>query len=47
MAAPNIKAINEGMAAGKMAFGIIERVPEIKDFSGAKTLENLKGDIEF
>ena len=29
MATPNIKSVSEGMAAGKMAFDIIDRVPAI------------------
>ena len=30
MAGPNLKALAEGQAAGKMAFDIIDRVPNIK-----------------
>jgi hypothetical protein len=29
LAAPNMKALTEGRVAGKMAYDIIERVPEI------------------
>ena len=39
LATPNIKAVNEGKTAGKMAFDIIERVPKIQqDESNSKPL---------
>ena len=46
-AAPNIKAISEGLVAGKMVYDIIDRVPSILiDDQNAKKI-NLKGHIEF
>lgn len=50
MATPNIKAITEGRVAGKMAYDIIERVPEIliDDPSTERLIkENVRGKIEF
>lgn len=48
MATPNIKAVSEGKVAGKMAYDIIDRVPQIlQDDPNAKVLQNIKGQIEF
>lgn len=48
MAIPNIGAITEGRVAGKMAYDIIERKPEIDmDEKNAKRLDNVQGRIEF
>lgn len=48
MATPNIKAVIEGKAAGKMAFDIIEREPKIdQDDPNGKILSNIEGEIEF
>ena len=48
MATPNIKAVLEGRAAGKMAFDIIDRKPAIdQDDPKVKKLSDLKGEIEF
>ena len=48
MALPNIKAVTEGKAAGKMVFDTINRKPEIdQDDPNAKVLDSLHGDIEF
>lgn len=48
LAAPNFKAINEGKVAGKMAYDIIERVPQINsnDKKG-EIIDAPKGRIEF
>jgi ATP-binding cassette subfamily B (MDR/TAP) protein 1 len=48
MATPNIKAVLEGRAAGKMAFDIIDRNPTIDqdDPKGTK-LDTVQGLIEF
>jgi len=48
MAAPNIQAVAEGRAAGKMAFDVIDRQPSIlMDDPKAKKLDKLEGAIEF
>jgi ATP-binding cassette subfamily B (MDR/TAP) protein 1 len=44
LATPNFKALSEGRVAGKMAYDIIERKPQIDlDDPKAKNVENLKG----
>ena len=48
MATPNMKAVIEGRAAGKMAFDIIDRKPTIdQDDNASNEIKNLKGEIEF
>lgn len=48
MLGPALKAIGEGKVAGKLAFDVIDRKPQIKisNPDGNKA-ENLKGHIEF
>ena len=48
LAAPNFKALTEGKVAGKMAYDIIDRIPEINsNDSRGKIIEAPKGRIEF
>ena len=48
LATPNFKALTEGRVAGKMAYDIIERRPQIKlDDSKARVLSDVQGKIEF
>jgi ATP-binding cassette subfamily B (MDR/TAP) protein 1 len=48
MATPNLKAVAEGKVAGKMAYDIIDREPQIKqDDPNAQHVTDLKGEIEF
>jgi ABC-type bacteriocin/lantibiotic exporter with double-glycine peptidase domain len=47
MATPNIKAVSEGQAAGKMAFDIIDRKPKIDQDDKEAEIIDLKGSIEF
>lgn len=49
VAIPNIKAVTEGRVAGKLAFDIIDRKPNIDQDNnvGKGTVDNLKGAIEF
>lgn len=49
LTAPNIKAVTEGRAAGKMAFDIIDRVPTIlsNDPKAKKIGKDMRGGIEF
>ncbi len=47
MATPNIKAIAEGKAAGKMAYDIIDRKPQINQDDPLSKKIGLKGKIEF
>lgn len=49
MATPNMKAVAEGRVAGKLAFDIIDRRPNIDQDNnvGKGTVDNLKGAIEF
>ena len=47
MAHPNIKAVAEGRVAGKMAFDIIDRKPQIHSDQGGIEVKNITGDIEF
>lgn len=49
LAAPNMKAVTEGRVAGKLAFDIIDRKPQIDqdDKVGKKSASDLKGEIEF
>jgi ABC-type multidrug transport system fused ATPase/permease subunit len=48
LAAPNFKAITEGKVAGKMAYDIIDRVPDIiSNDNRGKVIDAPKGRIEF
>ncbi len=48
MATPNLKAVAEGRVAGKMAFDVIDRIPQIKqDDPTAQKIGEIKGKIEF
>ena len=48
LAAPNFKSLTEGKVAGKMAYDIIERVPEINvNDNRGKVIDAPKGRIEF
>ncbi len=48
LAAPNFKAITEGKVAGKMAYDIIDRVPDINSNDNrGKIIDAPKGRIEF
>ena len=46
MAGPNFKSIAEGQVAGKLAFDIIERKPDVL-IDGNQSKQELKGEIEF
>ena len=47
MAYPNMKAVIEGRVAGKMAYDIIERTPQINsDHPNSKDVKAIEGDIE-
>jgi ATP-binding cassette subfamily B (MDR/TAP) protein 1 len=48
LATPNIKALIEGQIAGKMAYDIIKRKPQIKlDEDKSAPVKEIKGEIEF
>ena len=47
MASPNIKAVAEGKAAGKMAYDIMDRIPQIPIDAPNTHKAQLSGDIEF
>ncbi len=47
LATPNIKAVTEGRVAGKLAFDIIDRQPQIDQDKPGKSTKDLKGEIEF
>jgi ATP-binding cassette subfamily B (MDR/TAP) protein 1 len=48
MAGPSIKAVTEGKVAGKLAYDIIDRKPEIdQDDPTAEVYNPIKGQIEF
>lgn len=49
LATPNMKAVTEGKVAGKLAFDIIDRKPQIDQDNnkGKGTVDNIKGAIEF
>lgn len=49
MAAPNLRAIGEGIAAGTLIFSIIERKPKLnyERYDSSIDVSNLQGDIEF
>ena len=41
IATPNMKAVEEGKVAGKMAFDIIDRAPSIQEDTGNNKGENI------
>ena len=47
LATPNLKAVTEGRVAGKLAFEIIDRKPQIDQDAPGKSVADLKGVIEF
>jgi ABC-type multidrug transport system fused ATPase/permease subunit len=47
MATPNMKAVSEGMAAGKMAFDVIDRKPAIDQDDPNSKKVDIKGHIKF
>eukprot|EP00350_Pseudokeronopsis_sp_OXSARD2_P002315 CAMPEP_0170559030 /NCGR_PEP_ID=MMETSP0211-20121228/39734_1 /TAXON_ID=311385 /ORGANISM="Pseudokeronopsis sp., Strain OXSARD2" /LENGTH=123 /DNA_ID=CAMNT_0010871613 /DNA_START=742 /DNA_END=1113 /DNA_ORIENTATION=+ len=47
MAGSNVKAVGEGKIAGKMAFDVIERIPQIPIDDPEALKSDIKGNIEF
>ena len=48
LATPNFKALSEGRIAGKMAYDVIDRKPEIDlDDPNSEKVDRLEGNIEF